>query len=73
MSMFLTVADMCEQMHMDKHTAYELAGREEDPLPLRYLRGNVKYGRILQSELDEWWLRNSVHYKDRKKDRRSNG
>ena len=66
--MFMTVTAMCEEMSMDKHTAYELAAREEDPLPLRYLKGNNRYGRILEDELKEWWLRNSVQYKERNKD-----
>lgn len=63
----MTVPKMCEEMNMDLHTAYELARREEDPLPLRYLRGNKKNGRILEDELREWWLRNSVHYQERGK------
>lgn len=64
---FITVPKMCEEMNMDLHTAYELAARRDDPLPLRYLKGGLRNGRILEDELREWWLRNSVHYQERGK------
>lgn len=65
--MFITVPDLSAQMHVDNHTIYEWAGRSEDPLPLFYKDGNVKSGVMLESELEEWWKRNRVHYKDRRK------
>lgn len=67
MRMFITVPDLSAQMHVDNHTIYEWAGRSEDPLPLFYKDGNVKSGVMLESELEEWWKRNRVHYKDRRK------
>ena len=64
--MLITVQRLCEEAQLDKHTVYRLAARKDDPLPLRYLKGTKKYGRVLVSEFDDWWLRNSVQYQERK-------
>ncbi len=64
--MLKTVDQICAESKWDKHTVYRLAARAEDPLPLRYLKGTRKYGRVVESEFEEWWLRNSVQYRERK-------
>lgn len=66
--MLITVSRLCEETQMDKKTVFRLASRESDPLPLCYLKGTRKYGRVLTDEFEEWWLRNSVPYTERKKE-----
>ena len=65
MPVMITVAALAEQMGKDVHTLYEWAARRDDPLPLRYMRGQTRSGAILVSEFDEWWHRNSVQYMER--------
>ena len=43
----------------------EYAARSEDPLPVRYVRGKVRSGFVLVSELDEWMARNTCLYMER--------
>ena len=50
----ITVSELAEQMGKSVNTLYDLAKRDYDPLPLRYLAGEVKNGAILVSELEEW-------------------
>ena len=65
--MFLSVRRICEETGLDNHTVYRLAGREKDPLPLRYLEGQRRTGFCIEDELGEWVKRNTVSYRDRRK------
>ena len=58
MRVWITVQDLAKEGHMGPDSIYQLARREEDPLPLRYLPGD-RYGRILVSEFESWWKRNA--------------
>ena len=60
----VTVSDLAEQMHMSTDTLYELARREEDPMPLRTIRGMKRSSSMLVSELEEWYVRNSDMFKE---------
>ena len=62
----VTVADLAAQMGKDTHTLYEWAKRKDDPLPLRYARGERKNGSIDVMAFRDWWSRNSTHYQDRR-------
>lgn len=49
----------------DIHTIYGYAGRDEDPLPLRYVEGRKRRGIIKEESFWEWFDRNSVAYAER--------
>ena len=59
MSVITTVPDLAKQWHKRPKALYDLALREDDPLPVRYLPGD-RYGGVLVSEFEEWLRRNSV-------------
>lgn len=61
-----TIAELAREGHVSKERLYELARKEHDPLPLRYLDGNARYGQVLVDEFTEWAKRNSVLYADLK-------
>lgn len=61
-----TVKQICEESQWDPHTIMRYAARADDPLPLRYVGETKKYGRVVESEFEEWFLRNSTLYRDRK-------
>lgn len=56
--LLINVPDLAKQWHKRKETIYEMAKRESDPLPLRYLDGD-RYGAVLESEFSEWFVRNT--------------
>lgn len=64
---WITVPQLAEEGHISPDTIYQLARREEDPLPLRYING-ARYGQVLVSELTEWVQRNGILMRDKKKD-----
>ena len=64
MPVMVTVGDLAEQMHIDKHRLYELAKREEDPLPLRTLNGAQRSSSMLCEDWAEWFRRNSTLFKE---------
>jgi len=51
---------LAKQGHVSADRLYELAKRENDPLPLRYIGENSRYGQILVSEFTDWVKRNGV-------------
>lgn len=59
------VPSLAREWHKSKDSLYELAKREEDPLPVRFLEGD-RYGAILVSEFDEWFKRNGALMNERK-------
>ena len=67
--MLKTVSQVIAESKWDKATFYRYAGREEDPLPIRYVGDSRRCGRIVDSEFEEWFLRNSTLYRDRKKEK----
>lgn len=62
-----TVPDLAREGHLSADTLYELAKREDDPFPLRYLPG-CRYGQVSVSEAEEWFRRNGTLMRDRRKD-----
>lgn len=64
--MLKTVKQLCEESQWDPHTIAKYAGRADDPLPIRYVGDSKKYGRVVESEFEEWFIRNSTLYRDRK-------
>lgn len=65
--MITKVPALCRECGWDRHYLYELAAREEDPLPVRYLPGKVRGGFVLRSEFEEWIRRNAPQYRERGK------
>lgn len=64
MPVMVTVGDLAGQMHVKASTLYDLARREEDPLPLRTLDGFKRSSAMLYEEWREWFLRNSSLFKE---------
>lgn len=64
MPVMVTVADLAEQMHMDKHNFYEWARRDDDPLPLRTVKGMRKSSCISVADWLSWWERNTDLFKE---------
>lgn len=62
-----TVPKLAEEGGVSADRLYELARREHDPLPVRYVCGG-RYGQVLASEFEEWVLRNSTLMRDRRRD-----
>ena len=60
----VTVGDLADQMHMNKATLYDLARRNDDPLPLRTLDGLKRSSSMLVSDWEEWFIRNSSLFKE---------
>lgn len=67
MAMVMKVSELCGEAGWDNHTVYELAARESDPFPVRYLPGKVRGGFVLASEFEEWVRRNAPQYRERGK------
>jgi hypothetical protein len=67
MALFTTVPELAKEMHKDASKLYEMARREEDPLPLRYFEGD-RYGFVLVPEVEEWVKRNSELANERRGD-----
>ncbi len=66
MTVWTTVPDLAREGHVSADRLYELARREVDPLPLRYIGGGTRYGQILVSELEDWVKRNGCFYNERR-------
>ena len=64
MAVMVTVSQLAEEMGMKKSTLYELARRENDPLPLRTLHGHKRSSSMLVSSWEEWFVRNSELFKE---------
>lgn len=60
-----TIPALAREGHVGVDRLYELAAREVDPLPLRFVDG-ARYGQVLVSEFEAWVKRNSVTYAERK-------
>ena len=60
----VTIADLAEQMHMKTDTLYELARRDDDPLPLRTMNGFKRSSSVVVSEWIAWFERNSSLFKE---------
>lgn len=61
----VTVPQLAAQTGTKPSKLMEYAARSEDPLPVRYVRGKVRSGFVLVSELDEWLARNTCLYMER--------
>ena len=59
-----TVSQLSQEMGIKTSTLYELARREEDPLPLRTLKGFKRTSCIAVEEWLSWWERNSDLFKE---------
>ena len=60
-----TVPELAREWHKSPDRLYELASRQDDPLPVRYLEGD-RYGGLLVSEFEEWLKRNTKLFDERK-------
>lgn len=60
----VTVADLAAQMHVQPYRLYQLAKREDDPLPLRTMRGMKRSSAVVVSEWLDWWERNTTEFKE---------
>ena len=60
----VTVGDLADQMHVKASTLYELARRDDDPLPLRTLKGMKRSSAMLVEEWMEWYVRNTDLFKE---------
>lgn len=58
MAVLTTIMDLAKEGHKSKDRFYELAHRAEDPLPLRYFKGD-RCGFLIVSEVEEWLKRNT--------------
>ena len=65
-----TIPELARDGHIGKDRLYELAKREHDPLPLRYIDGDARYGQVLVSEFESWLKRNSELANERGMDER---
>ncbi len=64
--MLIRASRLAEEAGWSPDTVYELAAREDDPLPVRYLPGRTRGGVVVESEFLEWMERNSVMYSERR-------
>ena len=64
MAILTTVPELAKEGHKSADRLYELARREEDPLPVRYMDGD-RYGVILVDEFAAWLKRNGRLYNER--------
>lgn len=62
---YIPLRDLAAQLGTRYDHLVPLAAREEDPLPVRYLKGKKRGGFVIKSEMDEWLLRNTVGYANR--------
>jgi len=60
----ISVPALAKDWHKNPDRIYELASREKDPLPIRYLPGD-RYGTILVSEFETWLMRNTVLFNEK--------
>ena len=67
MANYLTVKDIAAEIGTNNTSVLGLASREEDPLPLRYIKGKKRTGFVIVSELNEWIDRNTCFYNERDK------
>lgn len=63
---YLSTKDVAEALGTNKTKVIEYAARKEDPLPLRYIKGKVNGGFVIAWEFDEWLMRNTVLYRERR-------
>lgn len=61
---YLKLREAATQMGYGRDTLYALAAREDDPLPLRSIKG-MRNGFLIVPEFDEWLKRNTELYKGR--------
>lgn len=65
MAVWTTVPDLAREGHKSADRLYELARREDDPLPLRYIDGD-RYGVVLVDEFSAWVKRNGKLMNERR-------
>lgn len=63
---FYTGDDVMTLLHISRKKFYELANRDEDPLPLRSLPGTLRGSVVERMEFKAWVLRNSVPWNKRR-------
>lgn len=56
---FYSMEEVGQLLHLTKSTVYELAKKEEDPLPARMIGGKKRGAIIARDELIEWVKRNA--------------
>ena len=63
--MWTTIPELAKKAHKDPDRLRQMARRRDDPLPLRFLPGDDRYGVVLESEMDEWVRRNGRLYNEK--------
>ena len=58
--------EIAEQLGTNHATVLQYARREDDPLPLRYIKGKRNGGFVIVSEFEDWLIRNTCSYEERK-------
>lgn len=66
MGTYLSTKDVADALGTNQTCVLEYARREDDPLPLRYIKGKVNGGFVIAWEFDEWLMRNTVLYNERR-------
>lgn len=61
----LSTKEVASQLGTNPTTVQQYAAREEDPLPLRYIKGKRNGGFVVVGEFVEWLGRNTCLYRDR--------
>jgi len=64
MAVMVTIRQLSEETGLKRSTLYELARREEDPLPLRTLKGHKRTSCMSVRDWLEWFDRNSDLFKE---------
>lgn len=62
----MPVREIADQLGTNHSTILQYARREDDPLPLRYIKGKRNGGFVIVPEFVEWLERNTCSYAERK-------
>lgn len=62
----ITTKDVAQKLGTNHATVLEYARRQEDPLPLRYIKGKSNGGFVVVEEFLEWIKRNTCMFNERK-------
>lgn len=63
---YMSAKQVAEALGTNQTHVLEYARRKDDPLPLRYIKGKRNGGFVISWEFDEWLIRNTCLYNERK-------
>ena len=64
MATMTTISRLAEEMEMSPNTLYALARRDDDPLPLRTLKGMKRSSALVVDDWLAWYERNTDLFKE---------